>query len=765
MASTKNQYHLRKTFFLCLLFVVFGKMVTAQTFTSSGTDFWLAYPEFIDQSRADYILYISSQQSTSGAVSIPGTSFKQTFTTTTGQVTKVKVLSSLASIEQAEVVFNLGIHVESKNPISLYAGTIHSARSEVSLILPTPSLSNEYRVLAYPTQTKSGSLWKSEFIVVATKDKTRVVIVPTCKTSKNREAGIPFDIELDEGEVYMVQAKNLGDDVSGTRVFVEDKSKPIAVFAGHEWATILCGKDSDPLYEQMLPISTWGKTHIVPSTPKAGKDVCRIMSDSDNNKLIVNGQPDKTINAGEVYEFVYTKTTLIESSEPVAASLFTITAKQCSNHLYGDPSLIQINPNEQMLLDSITFFTVGDYQIFESHIIVLTRTNDTATIKLNQNPLTGFTTLTADPQYSYTSIQVPVGSHQLTSTGCGFLAYTIGLGAAESYAYSAGVSLVDLDCGITISGKNEDCKAYLTDETITFTPCSGKAKNQYDWLFSDGETGVGLNVPRNFTKPGVYSVRLITTTPCHADTSYNQLVIKEFIPQYLPDTTLCISDKPSFISVEQDRFVSYLWNDGDLNGRRSFNKPGKYYVAIQDSSGCSFVDSVQVTLTSKPELTKPDSVLLCAGEELTVYASSEESELTWSNGISGSTNTLNNYEGELWVYAENQCGRDSGVVMVNQEDCYCHLVFPTGFSPNYDLHNGVYRPVWDCSKLTSYDLSIYNRWGELIFQTNRIEEAWDGKINDVQAPTGLYLRVCSYSGFIDGRKRYVRDNGTLMLLR
>ncbi len=765
MNGTKNQYRLRKTFFLCLLFVVSGKMVTAQTFTSSGIDFWLAYPKFIDLQQADYILYISSKQPTSGTVSIPGTTFKQEFTTTASKVLKVQVPSSFATIDKAEVVMNLGIHVESKNPISLYGGTIHKARSEVSLILPTQSLSNEYRVLTYPTQSKNNTLWKSEFIVVATQDKTRITIVPSCKTSTNREPEIPFSIELDQGEVYMVQAKALGDDVSGTHIFTEDDSKRIAVFAGHEWATVLCGTNSDPLYEQMLPINTWGKSHIVPSTPKAGKDVCRIMSASNNNTITINGKPDKTLNAGEVYEFAYTSTILVESSNPVAVALLTITAVKCSNHPYGDPSLIQINSNEQMLLDSITFFTVGDYNIFESHIIVVTRTTDTSLIELNQNKLSGFKQLEANPNYSYLSVQVPIGSQQLTSTGCGFLAYTIGLGDAESYAYSAGVSVLDLTCGISILGKNEECNTLLTKEEITFKPCIEKSKNQYEWLFSDGETSSERNVTRRFEKPGAYWVRLITKSACHLDTNYSQLVVKDFTPTFFPDTTICISNDPVFISVEKERFVQFLWNDGNKLGTREIDKSGNYFVEIEDSSGCSFIDSFEIRLIQSPSLANPDSVLLCLGEKLNISASAEASEFTWSNGSTGSEITLENFEGELWVYAKNQCGVDSGKVTVQLTDCYCNIIFPTAFSPNDDMLNDEFGPVWDCKKLFDYGLSIYNRWGEKVFQSTQIEEAWDGTINGVPVPAGLYLRVNFYIGFVNNQKRIIQDNGTVFLMR
>ena len=232
----------------------------AQNFTNSGIDFWLAFPEFYDLTTAEYIIYLSSNSPTTGTVEIPGTGYSKTFSTINGQVTKVSLPSTDATITAQEQVLNRGIHVTSVRPISVYAGTIHNARSEASLVLPITSIGTDYRIMSYPTQTKSNALRKSEFIVVATKNGTTVQITPSCNTSQGSQANQPYTVNLNQGDIFMVQADALGDDLTGTQVRSLGSDKPISVFGGHVWVQILCGTNADPLYEQMFPVPTWGKS-------------------------------------------------------------------------------------------------------------------------------------------------------------------------------------------------------------------------------------------------------------------------------------------------------------------------------------------------------------------------------------------------------------------------------------------------------------------------------------------------------------------------
>jgi len=71
------------------------------------------------------------------------------------------------------------------------------------------------------------------------------------------------------------------------------------------------------------------------------------------------------------------------------------------------------------------------------------------------------------------------------------------------------------------------------------------------------------------------------------------------------------------------------------------------------------------------------------------------------------------------------------------------IYIPNSFTPNQDGFNDLFKPVID-SRIASdlYELSIYNRWGDLVFQTSDPNQAWNG--NDRQSP-GHYAEAAVYS--------------------
>ncbi|MGB3849952.1 MAG: gliding motility-associated C-terminal domain-containing protein [Tunicatimonas sp.] len=63
--------------------------------------------------------------------------------------------------------------------------------------------------------------------------------------------------------------------------------------------------------------------------------------------------------------------------------------------------------------------------------------------------------------------------------------------------------------------------------------------------------------------------------------------------------------------------------------------------------------------------------------------------------------------------------------------------FPTAFTPNGDGRNDVF--VYTGRLIDNIELRIYNRWGELLFQTTTLEEGWDGSYRGVPVPQGTYV--------------------------
>ncbi len=94
------------------------------------------------------------------------------------------------------------------------------------------------------------------------------------------------------------------------------------------------------------------------------------------------------------------------------------------------------------------------------------------------------------------------------------------------------------------------------------------------------------------------------------------------------------------------------------------------------------------------------------------------------------------------------------------DQTYGDPMIPSGFSPNNDGNNDIFN-VYGIADASSYELEVYNRWGELIFRSIDKAHGWDGIYNGVPAPVGIY--AYRYNIILNG-KTY-KSKGSVTLLR
>lgn len=86
---------------------------------------------------------------------------------------------------------------------------------------------------------------------------------------------------------------------------------------------------------------------------------------------------------------------------------------------------------------------------------------------------------------------------------------------------------------------------------------------------------------------------------------------------------------------------------------------------------------------------------------------------------------------------------------------------PNAFTPNNDQNNDEFRPANMASAFTDYKLKVYDRWGERVFESFDIGEAWDGTINGNPAASDVYVYVFDYA-LISGKSGHVKGQVTLL---
>jgi len=72
------------------------------------------------------------------------------------------------------------------------------------------------------------------------------------------------------------------------------------------------------------------------------------------------------------------------------------------------------------------------------------------------------------------------------------------------------------------------------------------------------------------------------------------------------------------------------------------------------------------------------------------------------------------------------------------------LFVPNSFTPNENGVNDLFKA--EGNLITDYHLQVYNRWGELLYDTHDINAGWDGSFRKSNCPMDVYIWIVHYSG-------------------
>jgi gliding motility-associated-like protein len=113
------------------------------------------------------------------------------------------------------------------------------------------------------------------------------------------------------------------------------------------------------------------------------------------------------------------------------------------------------------------------------------------------------------------------------------------------------------------------------------------------------------------------------------------------------------------------------------------------------------------------------------------------------------------------VFYRNECGEQSRDYFVRVIDCLkSSIFFPNAFTPDGDGLNDKWSPI--PFKITEIRWMIYNRWGEKVYETNRIGDKWDGKHKGSLQGIFTFVYICWWKG-IDGKTGF--NKGTIISIR
>lgn len=344
-----------------LSFAMLPAHLYGQGLSTEGKDFWVGYlTNWLQNTNNPVILelYISADDTTSGVVNMPGQiAFSSIpFEVYPNVTKKIQIPTALGMANGSGQIENKGIHIQTEKNVSVYAMNKRQYSADMSLIIPSYSLGNNYFVLSHWEDGNRNNNENSdaELLIVAINDQTEIEINPTAATVNGNPADVPFRVMLNKGQTYQLRAKG---DLTGTQIAATDINgcQNFAVYSGNMYTQVgECGVDNghDHLYAQMYPANTLGREFIVvPLENRIGGDIIKILATENDTHISANGQ-DYVLHKGKFVKLLSAALLQIKSDKPISVGQYSRTMG-CDNTL-GDPFLIPISPNEQLLQKSLS---------------------------------------------------------------------------------------------------------------------------------------------------------------------------------------------------------------------------------------------------------------------------------------------------------------------------------------------------------------------------------------------------------------------------
>ncbi|MFH0867133.1 MAG: PKD domain-containing protein [Bacteroidota bacterium] len=321
------------------------------------------------------------------------------------------------------------------------------------------------------------------------------------------------------------------------------------------------------------------------------------------------------------------------------------------------------------------------------------------------------------------------------SGGCDFTV------PSAQYVYIDNV-FADFYFGDTILCDTGD--VFFNNLTSFFFPVS------YLWLFGDGGSSTLTSPLHYFDSSGTYLITLsaVSTLGCSSSVTKTITIYKAPEIIFSPhDTSGCIPLNLTFTGSNTDTLVfinSWLWNFGDgtfspdYTINHTYNNQGNYLVNLTVAYGDSIcildtiihIDAYNWTVAdfiynpTNPSLVNP----------IVVFQDQSTNVVSWywnfgDGNVSTVQNPVNIYQQSgsyiITLITSNDAGcpdTTNKTIYVSPKDL---IKFPDAFTPNGDGSNDEFLPFYSGS-FDWIEFRIFNRWGEMVFETTDITQGWDG---------------------------------------
>ena len=266
----------------------------------------------------------------------------------------------------------------------------------------------------------------------------------------------------------------------------------------------------------------------------------------------------------------------------------------------------------------------------------------------------------------------------------------------------------------------------------------------YDILWSNGASQPFIEIDSNAN----YLIEV--TSACGAlEDSINVRFFPNLPDSLLPRDTINCFDANFTLVRPTIAGVSFVWSDS--SNQRTFEVGESQVVWLAAFNACgTFVDTMNILFNG--ELTTsfgPDTVI-CDEDTVLLKGSDSLATYLWSTGDTVDsiwTKLDQRMQRYSVTITKGQCSKVESIRFdLDDNACPsidCDVEYSNIFTPNGDGINDLFRPSTTCN-IFSYQLTIFNRWGQLVHETRNIAYGWDGYINGEMAAEGVYYFTLDY---------------------
>jgi len=173
--------------------------------------------------------------------------------------------------------------------------------------------------------------------------------------------------------------------------------------------------------------------------------------------------------------------------------------------------------------------------------------------------------------------------------------------------------------------------------------------------------------------------------------------------------------------------------------------PGNYTVYLQDGNDCLFERDTLIASIPALTVNLQDAILPCdtSGVRLTPIVGAGQNNLSyqwWNGAITENTTAVE--PGIVWVEVRNVCETQRAEASANWADFEfdaSYVYVPNVFSPNASrAENATFHPFFPIGvELTDYRFEVFDRWGNMMFHSEQINEGWNGNFKSKDFKPGV----------------------------